>query len=255
MQVQLQQTYAHLTSGSANALQRIQQLGFESKWFVGAITSGEVTHVQLTNRPTANLKELGDKCLHFTWSSRGTVSLEGLNLQVVQEPAKADFILSHGTEALGQPEGTEAQAMSLQDMKAILQKCAEQSKPPPMVVANPDVVTVSGSELIAMPGTLAEHYAGLGGKIYWMGKPDPVIYKTALNMLQLPKEKVIAIGDSLQHDIQGACNAGVDSIFITGGIHAKDIAAFHGEQDEQRMLELFQQHKGEPTYTMPSLQI
>ena len=37
-----------------------------------------------------------------------------------------------------------------------------------------------------------------------MGKPDPVIYKTALNMLQLPKEKVIAIGDSLQHDIQGS---------------------------------------------------
>jgi len=36
-----------------------------------------------------------------------------------------------------------------------------------------------------------------------MGKPDPVIYKVALQMLQLPKEKVIAIGDSLQHDIQG----------------------------------------------------
>ena len=36
-----------------------------------------------------------------------------------------------------------------------------------------------------------------------MGKPDPVIYKVALEMLQLPKEKVIAIGDSLQHDIQG----------------------------------------------------
>ena len=37
-----------------------------------------------------------------------------------------------------------------------------------------------------------------------MGKPDPVIYKVALEMLQLPKEKVIAIGDSLQHDIQGS---------------------------------------------------
>ncbi len=124
-----------------------------------------------------------------------------------------------------------------------------------------------------------------------MGKPDPVIYKVALEMLQLPKDKVIAIGDSLQHDIQGsrirqhrcsthlayidslrckschivahmhvvivvgACNAGVDSVFITGGIHAKDIAATNGEVDEQKMLELFRQHKGEPTYTMRSLQI
>lgn len=36
-----------------------------------------------------------------------------------------------------------------------------------------------------------------------MGKPDPIIYKVALDMLKLPKGKVIAIGDSLQHDIQG----------------------------------------------------
>ncbi|KAL0055894.1 hypothetical protein WJX82_005497 [Trebouxia sp. C0006] len=188
---------------STNALQQIQQLGSESNWFVGAVTSGEVTHVQLTDRPTSELQHLGNRCLHFTWKSRGTVSLEGLELQVVQEPSDADFILSHGTEALGQQEGTEAQAMSLQDIKAVLQICAQQARPPPMVVANPDVVTVSGSDLIPMPGTLAEYYAGLGGKILWMGKPDPVVYKVALQMLQLPKEKVIAIGDSLQHDIQG----------------------------------------------------
>ncbi|DBA67199.1 TPA: hypothetical protein ACH3X2_001512 [Trebouxia sp. C0005] len=210
---------------------------------------------QLTDRPTSELQHLGNSCLHFTWKSRGTVSLEGLELQVVQEPSDADFILSHGTEALGQQEGTEAQAMSIKAIKAVLQVCAQQARPPPMVVANPDVVTVSGSDLIPMPGTLAEYYAGLGGKILWMGKPDPVIYKVALQMLQLPKEKVIAIGDSLQHDIQGACNAGVDSIFISGGIHAKDIAATNGEVDEEKVLQLFQQHQVEPTYTMPALRI
>ena len=36
-----------------------------------------------------------------------------------------------------------------------------------------------------------------------MGKPDPVIYDVALDLLQLPKSSVLAIGDSLQHDIQG----------------------------------------------------
>lgn len=73
---------AQLTSGSTNALQRIQQLGFKSDWFIGAVTSGEVTHMQLADRPTAELQSLGSKCLHFTWKSRGTVSLEGLHLQV-----------------------------------------------------------------------------------------------------------------------------------------------------------------------------
>lgn len=36
-----------------------------------------------------------------------------------------------------------------------------------------------------------------------MGKPDPIIYNVALDMLQLPTESIVAIGDSLQHDIQG----------------------------------------------------
>lgn len=40
-------------------------------------------------------------------------------------------------------------------------------------------------------------------QVQYMGKPDPIIYKVALEMLQLPKESIVAIGDSLQHDIQG----------------------------------------------------
>ena len=85
--------------------------------------------------------------------------------QVVENPADAEFILAHGTEALGQPDGVPPQAASMQDIKALLQGCAKQQMPPPMVVANPDVVTVSGSDLIVMPGTLAEYYAGMGGKV------------------------------------------------------------------------------------------
>lgn len=193
--------------------------------------------------------------MHFTWKSRGTVSLEGLDLQVVQRAADADFILAHGTEAIGRPNGAAPQAASMQEINALLQCCAEQPVAPPMVVANPDVVTVSGSDLIPMPGTLAQYYANLGGEVYWMGKPDPVIYDAALAMWDVPKERVLAIGDSLQHDIQGACNAGVDSLFITGGIHAKDLCASIGKIDEQKLLQLFQVHKGQPTYSMPALQI
>ena len=85
--------------------------------------------------------------------------------QVVTEPSEAEFILCHGTEALGQPDGTEAKALHLDNFKSILQTCAQQTLAPPMVVANPDVVTGSGSNLIPMPGTLAEYYAELGGQV------------------------------------------------------------------------------------------
>lgn len=61
----------------------------------------------------------------------------------------AEFVLAHGTEALGSPSG-DAHSMKLQDLEGILELCA--SKRIPMVVANPDFVTVEERDLRVMPG-------------------------------------------------------------------------------------------------------
>lgn len=49
---------------------------------IGAITSGELTHRYLSTRPTPWWQALGRRCIHMTWSSRGSISLEGLGLEV-----------------------------------------------------------------------------------------------------------------------------------------------------------------------------
>ena len=41
-----------------------------------------------------------------------------------------------------------------------------------------------------------------------------------------PNEKVLAIGDNLRTDIQGANNLKIDSIFITEGVHRKEYNNF-----------------------------
>ena len=76
-----------------------------------------------------------------------------------------------------------------------------------------------------MPGTLAKWYADMNGSgdIHLMGKPAPVIYQGALHLLGLAADQVIAIGDSLEHDIVGATTAGVDALFVGGGIHAVEL--------------------------------
>lgn len=61
----------------------------------------------------------------------------------------ADFILAHGTEALGLSSG-EALPVKLEDLEKILEESA--SKQIPMVVANPDFVTVEARALRIMPG-------------------------------------------------------------------------------------------------------
>lgn len=75
--------------------------------------------------------------------------LQGLGLKVVENVEEADFILAHGTEGMGLPSG-DVRPMSLQDLEKILEICA--SKKIPMVVANPDYVTVEARALRVMPG-------------------------------------------------------------------------------------------------------
>lgn len=61
----------------------------------------------------------------------------------------AEFILAHGTEALGHPSGVPC-PMKLEELENILQHSV--AKKIPMVVANPDFVTVEARALRVMPG-------------------------------------------------------------------------------------------------------
>ncbi|PHT28456.1 hypothetical protein CQW23_31969 [Capsicum baccatum] len=56
-----------------------------------------------------------------------------------------------------------------------------------------------------------------------MGKPDKIIYKSAMEMAAVDASDCIAIGDSLHHDIKGANAAEIASAFITGGIQATEL--------------------------------
>lgn len=51
---------------------------------------------------------------------------------------------------------------------------------------------------------LLQWYEELGGEVVRLGKPAAVLYEEALRMLGLRKSEVLAIGDSLQHDVAGA---------------------------------------------------
>jgi ribonucleotide monophosphatase NagD (HAD superfamily) len=183
---------------------------------------------------------LGNKCFHVTWGARGAVSVEGLGLELVPSPAEADFILAHGTEAVGGSEGSSP--VELEALRQTLERAARESgETVPLLCANPDIVTVNGAAgLVTMPGTLARWYAGAGGRVVLLGKPGPAIYSAAAALLLLEEEAaseptreqrrfpLLAIGDSLEHDIAGARGApcpaeGVESLFIGGGIHAEEL--------------------------------
>ena len=75
----------------------------------------------------------------------------------------AEFLLAHGAECLGRPGNAEPREASLDEIRAVLEAGAEKGLP--LLIANPDIVTVSGADLIVMPGTFGRWYKEMGGQV------------------------------------------------------------------------------------------
>jgi len=118
------------------------------------MTSGEVTHRGLARRPDAAWQALGSRAIHFMWGERGAVDISELGVQTVTSAAQADFILVHGTEGMADEDGALV-PLDLAGFQAVLTDCAAAGNLP-MVVANPDFVTVDGYESVTRAASDAQ---------------------------------------------------------------------------------------------------
>ncbi|QDZ25570.1 hypothetical protein HOP50_18g81120 [Chloropicon primus] len=265
---------------SSSTFDRLESMGFRKEWFLGAVTSGDVAQYALN---ASQGKELtSDKgyeglwrdlqlppageegsvaanlsCIHFTWSERGSSDgfksafdplKEVPRVRAVNEPKNADFILIHGTEAQTVVEGGGERRVvprSREEIDGVLVACADLGLP--MLVANPDLVTVSGGQLVDMPGKFGRRYRELGigeEHVHLLGKPNKMIYDIASMRYGIEKSdrgRTVAVGDSIEHDIKGAVDFGVDSLFITSGIHKTDVHPNQGEDFDAEALEALAQ--------------
>jgi 4-nitrophenyl phosphatase len=55
-----------------------------------------------------------------------------------------------------------------------------------------------------------------------IGKPEPIIYRQALRLLEVTADETLAIGDRLETDILGAHRAGLRSIMVLTGISSRE---------------------------------
>jgi ribonucleotide monophosphatase NagD (HAD superfamily) len=63
----------------------------------------------------------------------------------------------------------------------------------------------------------------MGGEMREEGKPYPGVYRHCLELLvDRPGTRVLCVGDGLQTDILGAHKAGLDALWVTGGLPAHD---------------------------------
>ncbi len=200
---------------------RLREIGFAEELFDDVVTSGEATWRALADRTDAFFADLGRRCI--LWSRYGDRSLVGeLDLEVVATAEHADFLLLGGVEDSAQ----------LEDFLAVLESAARRDLP--MVCANPDIVAVIAGGTFGMaPGTVARHYEGLGGRVFYVGKPHRPIYELCLETLGNPvRTGIVAIGDSVEHDIAGAAGMALDTALVMGGIHGSGFDLAGGVDSE-----------------------
>ena len=85
----------------------------------------------------------------------------------------------------------------------------------------------------------------MGGNVIIKGKPDVSIYVETTNQISLDKNRTVAIGDSLFHDIQGANNFEIDSILVKSGIH----------KDSSKIKNIIKNHQITPSYIIDKFSI
>jgi HAD superfamily hydrolase (TIGR01459 family) len=203
----------------------LAELGFDLAMFDAVVTSGEAAWLHMRERSHPPFDGLKQRCLLLTRDGDQGV-VQGLDIVVVERAEDADFLFMSGVDS---------PRLGIDDYRPILENAARLGLP--AICSNPDHRAPASGQLVIAPGVLARIYEGLGGEVSYVGKPHRPIYETCLETLSgLKPEEIVGIGDSLEHDIKGATDAGFATAFVSGGLHAEELSAIPDEAALQEIL-------------------
>ena len=208
--------------------QRMEQLGLKREFFKGVVTSGEVGHYLFTRGLSELGLEDGSKCWVMARDNDRSPLL-GSTLKEVADPEDADVLILSGSR--GEVELWEKATKKLE---------ISLFKDLPCVCLNPDKWMLTPQGLAYGAGILAEHYESAGGKVLWIGKPYEEIYRYAEREYSFEKIRTVAIGDSIEHDIQGAKKFGIAGAWVRDGI-------LRDASDQEIMAEILK-HEAQPNF-------
>ncbi|MCW5593282.1 MAG: TIGR01459 family HAD-type hydrolase [Burkholderiales bacterium] len=220
----------------------MEQMGFPPRLFDRLVSAGEDAREAIVARTSPFHARLGRRCFAFTRSGDRSI-LEGIGVDFVSAVGEADFLAAIGIDS---------PRRNLADYEAELRGGIARGLP--MICANPDIARFHEGRLVEATGVLARRYEELGGEVFYHGKPWPAIYASCLAALpDCAPGRVVAVGDSIEHDVLGARRAGLPSAFVAGGIHAGELGVAHGgEPSASAWREFERQAIAKPDYRLPA---
>jgi HAD superfamily hydrolase (TIGR01459 family) len=227
---------------------QVLKLGVSPEAFDAVVTSGDVTIGLMERQASDRVHHIGperdlslfDAAMEATGAQPRLVSLEDADYALCTG-------LRHDEKEAPDDYEPELRAMAKRGMT--------------MICANPDIAIHRGDTLIYCAGALARRYEQFGGSVIYAGKPHGPIYDRALALVEqargapVERSRVLAIGDGMRTDIIGAARAGLDALFVTGGIHRslhKETLEAPVDPTELRLL--YDENDAWPVAAIPMLQ-
>ena len=93
----------------------------------------------------------------------------------------------------------------------------------------------------------------------WFGKPHRATYQQSFHLLEelagreVAASKVLAIGDGIRTDVKGGLDAGLDVLFVSGGLAAGDVGTDPEHPDPARLDAYLAEHGVAPQYAIGRL--
>lgn len=223
---------------SPDVVAQLRLLGVPDEAWDRVVTSGDVTRELITAGPR--------RILHIG-AERDLSIYDGLDVELVEE-FEASSVVCTGLFD-DETETPEDYADLLRRLRA---------RDLPLVCANPDIVVERGERLVWCAGAIARDYGQLGGRTRIAGKPFRPIYEAALAAAsevagaEIGSGDALAVGDGVLTDVKGAESNGIDVLYVSGGIHARDYGEPHAP-DPERLAAFLAKHGHAPVAVIPRL--
>jgi NagD protein len=96
------------------------------------------------------------------------------------------------------------------------------------IATNPDSTGPSADGPLPATGSVAALITKATGRVpYFVGKPNPMMFRSALNRIEGHSESTVMVGDRMDTDVVAGIEAGLDTILVlTGSTSAEDIERF-----------------------------
>ena len=96
------------------------------------------------------------------------------------------------------------------------------------IATNPDVTSPSAEGPLPATGSIAALITkATGAQPYFVGKPNPMMFRSAMNRIAAHSETTVMIGDRMDTDVVAGIEAGLETMLVlTGSTKAADIVRF-----------------------------